>query len=127
VVATLVAALLISGGGHVLCVTADGIAALESGSLLTGCATERCGEDESPDPVSMVSGSDCVDLLMAGLLPVRPDRGDRDFVVAAPQLLSELPHLSESGGPSCRLLGFVPTEPPDTQQVAVIRSTILLV
>lgn len=125
--ATLVAALLVSTSGHVLCVTADGAATLEPGSLLTGCATERCGEDDSPDPIRMTSGSDCVDLFVSMLLTVRPDRGDRDFVATAPQLVMELPHLLGPSDPLSRQRGFVPTHPPDTQQIAVIRSTILLI
>jgi hypothetical protein len=122
-----VVSLFFSSGGYIICVRADGSAALEVGNRLIGCA-DRCGlEDLSENQLTSGESSKCVDLLIPALPTIRSDQAEANGVLAAPQEAFGLPSVATVNHSWVCTRRLARPRPPNSQELATIRSTILLI
>ncbi len=121
----LLTSLIISSTGYMVCVRADGRAAVEFANLLLDCV-DQCHLPESDDGQLAFDDTSCVDYLILGLLTIRQDRIDTN-IVPSPQLIAFGPHGTEA----CHSMLWPGTssqsDPPNLQVTGAIRLTVLLI
>jgi len=121
----LIASLVSSSGGYMLCVKAEGGAAVGLGNFLIGCMDQsECSESGQIE--SCLESATCVDYLISGSVTIRPDRAEAENA-PPPVLVTFLPTWSVAHSPASWESPLSRSEPPDQQTTASIRSTILIV
>jgi len=121
----LIASLVSSSGGYMLCVKAEGGAAVGLGNFLIGCM-DQCEFSGSGQTDSCLESATCVDYLISGLVTVRSDCAETKNV-PPPVLVTFVTSWTAVFSPALWERSLSRSEPPDRETTASIRSTILII